>query len=165
MSEIATTTPPNKEYVPKEHRVSVACHGCFNERFYTYDTRSHETCCPKCGLLQGSISVPLDQLDIKVGATVFAVTTVDSKKQGKTGSKRTLGIFTDMEKAMKPLDGNWGDIHEGNFDLAVVEETPVDGIYPLPTSEHWFRWNDVTGRYEPCEKPEEFENAIGWGIG
>lgn len=51
------------ESVPEEFRVRVAC-GC-GARLHTYDTRSHNECCPDCGADMERVSVPLDYFNVE----------------------------------------------------------------------------------------------------
>lgn len=51
---------PDRGPVPEDMRVTVAC-SC-GAALYTYDTRSHETCCRSCGTLTGEVATPIRQV-------------------------------------------------------------------------------------------------------
>ena len=75
---------------------------------------------------------------------------------------RCVGAFASMTDAEEVVLSNHFDIHEGNYDLAVIEHIGF-GLYPEVLEDKWYRW--VGGGYIECEKPEKFSYATNFGIG
>jgi hypothetical protein len=106
---------------------------------------------------------------------IYTVTTVRSPKLIKQGGldridwghyrKRTVGWFSNTQRAIDAVLENAMDIaEEGYYDLVVIEESE-EGIYMHPTEdeEWWYKWKN--NRYEKTEKPEIFKNVVGFGMG
>ena len=70
-------------------------------------------------------------------------------------SVRRCGFFIDRETAFKAVRENWGDIHNGKYDVAWIE-----CIHPYilawSTECVWFRWDDEKNGYYESKAPEEF---------
>jgi len=84
-------------------------------------------------------------------------------------SSRCFGYFKKLEDAIKSVKCNNTDINEmGYYPLAVIEYKE-EGFYPIGATYSdkdgyitlferlWFKYNDVSGEYEPIEEPEEFK--------
>lgn len=85
---------------------------------------------------------------------------------------RTWGWFTDFKTAEESVLENWGDIFEGEFTYAVIEEVPEGTVTNCPTEEYWYKWEGpwpITdkgkiGRYKPAKKPKQYEHVVSfWG--
>lgn len=78
--------------------------------------------------------------------------------------RRTWGWFTDLKIAKKAVEENWGDIFEGLYWMAVIEETPEGIVTNLPTKEYWFKWKGTweNGSYKPIKKPKECKDIVGF---
>jgi hypothetical protein len=91
----------------------------------------------------------------------FTVTTLVD-----VGNTRTPAIFTSFDDAKFVVEGNDLDIAEREYIYAVIEEIE-EGLYPMSHSQHWYKWEGdwETGKYVPCEKPEQYKRVVAWGIG
>lgn len=70
-------------------------------------------------------------------------------------SVHRCGFFTDRETAFNAVRENWGDIHNGKYDVAWIEcITPY--ILAWSTERVWFRWYEGKGEYCESEAPEAF---------
>ncbi len=98
---------------------------------------------------------------------IYAVTTIELSKtyQGHK-DRRLVAWYSNLEKAIECVKNNWGDIYEGSYEWAVIEETD-EGLYPHIFTEHWFRWKGThkTGCYKKARKPYRTKGICNWGIG
>lgn len=68
---------------------------------------------------------------------------------------RRCGFFIDRETALKAVRENWGDIHNGKYDIAWIEcITPY--ILAWSIERVWFKWDYELGGYCEAEAPEAF---------
>lgn len=78
-------------------------------------------------------------------------------------SKRTVGWFPTLSRAIKVIEDNEGDIYEaGHYKYCVIEGVP-SGLYPFKSWEKWFKW--ANGCYTPIKKPEKLGDMYSFGIG
>ena len=104
--------------------------------------------------------------------TIFVVTTVELRSNAPVRDApmardtRTVGFYFDNADALACIENNWGDIHEGMYNYAIIEET-VEGLYPDVHMFQWFEWvgDNEEGNYIPCCIPHGQENIRGYGIG
>jgi hypothetical protein len=98
--------------------------------------------------------------------SVFFVTTIDLnlKNNLPINDRRTVGWFQSFKLADICVTRNYGDIWEGNYNYAVIEELEW-GLYPHPLSEQWYKFNKEKQEYEKTEKPEQFKNIVNFSIG
>ena len=81
-------------------------------------------------------------------------------------SSRTWGWFPNLKEAQQAVDGNYGDMYEGEFSTLVIEEVP-DGVMGIPKNEWWYEWEGTweEGKYILSKKPEDYENVVSfWEI-
>lgn len=93
----------------------------------------------------------------------YVVTTLYSDKN-KIPRTRNVAILKEEIDAIDVVVGNYGDIHETNYDYALIEQLQP-GLYPNVLKESWFKWNDEKERYIGCERPREFAHIINFTIG
>lgn len=84
--------------------------------------------------------------------------------------QRTWMWWSELETAQKAVKENWSDLYEGEYEYVVIEKYPEGhscGIAALDgQTEWWYKWEGTwdDGHYESIEKPEMFENTIGFGM-
>lgn len=83
-------------------------------------------------------------------------------------SGRTWGWFISFREAEKSVLENWGDIYEGEYSTALIEEVPEGSVINLPTREYWYQWEgtEENGEYVRSFEavPEEYNNVVSyWG--
>ena len=70
---------------------------------------------------------------------------------------RRCGFFHNRETAFRAVRENWGDVHRGDYDVALIERiTP--GIIAWSLERAWFRWDNNSGKYCEAEAPEAFSD-------
>ena len=89
-----------------------------------------------------------------------------SKNQRKYFSlirKRTWGWLSSLKEAKKCIRENWGDLYEGEYSYAVIEEV-AEGILIMPGREWWYQWEGTweKGKYKQGKKPKEYEGVCGF---
>jgi hypothetical protein len=79
---------------------------------------------------------------------------------------RCVGVFTKLDIAQSIIEHNDCDIHETNYEYAVIEEKETDTLYPSG-KQYWYQWSgdNETGKYVPVDCPEKYKNIAGFGIG
>jgi hypothetical protein len=87
------------EIVPKTFRVKVM-HDC-GALLHTYDTRSHEDCCPDCGEKLRSMSVPLSYLE-----RGWFRRLIDSFQRVAKPMPKTAG-YQPLVKELREAEGEW----------------------------------------------------------
>jgi hypothetical protein len=93
---------------------------------------------------------------------IYTVTTI---RHALAAGNRSVGFFHTFEEAEQVLKENIMDINEcGYYKYAVIEIVPP-GIYTYPREELWYKWNHEKDSYEPCPKPERFQQVVGWSLG
>jgi hypothetical protein len=91
--------------------------------------------------------------------TVWTVTTVRRNR-----NTRTVAVCDSLRNAEELVLANAGDIYEeGYYPFAVVEEIDTNYVYPNIPSEQWYQWKDEG--YAKCDKPQDWQNIVSWGIG
>lgn len=70
--------------------------------------------------------------------------------------------WSNKEDAIRCVDINDGDIHEGYYEYVVIEDYD-EGPLSLPTEEIWYCWDRQYNKYIPCHSPDEEVNC--WAIG
>jgi hypothetical protein len=88
--------------------------------------------------------------------TIFTVTTVHYHGAGYGVSPRTVGWFSTLAEAQDCVRENRGDIYEGVYTYAVIEELPA-GLYPIPIGQDWFAWSGEG--YQPSDAPPQGDYA------
>ena len=94
---------------------------------------------------------------------IYTVTTL---RGALAAGKRTVGYYEKFEEAEDVVLNNICDIcEEGYYHFAVIEEVEP-GIYMVPRTEIWYKWNREKGQYENIiEKPDRFKQIAGWSMG
>jgi hypothetical protein len=92
------------------------------------------------------------------------ITTLQVDKEGTILDSRCVGYYDEMEQAMWAVRNNAGDIHETNFNWAVIEHFG-GGIYPQASCELWYQWFAKERGYMLSAKPKFFERVVNFGIG
>lgn len=85
--------------------------------------------------------------------TIYTITLVYSADEKRTTGQdgiRCVGYHTDLEKAIKVVKSNEGDMHECRYDHVVIEEMP-EGVWRQATKELWFVWKK--NKWAECKKP------------
>lgn len=88
----------------------------------------------------------------------------------ETGRCRTVGFYTDLEKAKKCVEEDWGAFNEAGYYNYIIIERVVEGLYNLngldlndeSVGEHWYRYEN---KWIPCQKPKMLFGTIGFGLG
>jgi uncharacterized protein involved in copper resistance len=88
----------------------------------------------------------------------------DSKDPRLVRFWRTPGWTKNRFDAERIVLDNIGDIHEGRYQYAVIEELP-EGLYPFSINEWWYYWNTKKDRYVLINKPEEMKMFKNFSIG
>ena len=78
---------------------------------------------------------------------------------------RCWGYVAAFEEAEQAVLHNDFDIHECNYQWAVIEEHYM-GSYAMTTRNMvWYHWNNEKEQYEKADEPNFAHNIFGWGIG
>lgn len=92
-------------------------------------------------------------------------TILASKGKNKGYEERTVGWFETLSEAEDCVKTNCGDIHEGNFDYAVIEEVGP-GIYSgAHAKKSWYEWVPELKGYKSIKEPPQWFNIYAIGIG
>jgi hypothetical protein len=98
---------------------------------------------------------------------IYTVTTLAGGQA--YGGTRTVAACSSFEKADELIRGNYGDIFEHSYQLAVIEAVPLDSLYggSFESETYWYAWFGLasTGGYVPILTPTEYADAHGFGIG
>lgn len=90
---------------------------------------------------------------------------MSSKGKDRGYDARTVGWFENFEDANTNVKLNCGDIHEGKFCYALIEEV-AEGIYSAAyANKTWYEWHDVFREYQRIEEPPQWHNIYAIGIG
>jgi len=77
--------------------------------------------------------------------------------------ERTWGWYSSLKNAQKCIEENWGDIFEGSYDYALIEEIPEGVLFggAIP-KEWWFKWKGTCkkGKYILSKKPKEYDTVV-----
>jgi hypothetical protein len=93
---------------------------------------------------------------------IYTITTI---RASLMGGSRSPGFYHELEEAKSTLVNNDLDINEmGYYPYAVIEMVNP-GLYTVPRTELWYKWNHEKDSYEPCEKPERFKKTCAWSLG
>ena len=94
---------------------------------------------------------------------IYTVTTV---RGALAAGSRAVGYYETFEEAEDVVINNILDIcEEGYYHYAVIEEVEP-GIYTIPRTEIWYRWDREKGQYINLpEKPERFKQVAAWSLG
>ena len=91
--------------------------------------------------------------------------TVTTHRIALGAGSRCVGFYHEFQIAEDALINNDLDINEmGYYPYGIIEEV-YPGFYTCPRKEYWYKWNVETNKYEKCEKPERFKQAMGWSMG
>ena len=92
---------------------------------------------------------------------MYFITTVDSKD----GDTRCVGYYSTFETAEEAVLDNACDIRETCYDYVVIENIE-EGLYQYDQNPIWYKWDDLNEEYKRIEeKPKQYKNQIGFGIG
>lgn len=72
-------------------------------------------------------------------------------------SKCLVGFFTDINEAHWAIKTNACDIHETCYEYAVIE-IMNEGLYSTECDRWFYKWSNVTERYEAIKTPEMFQH-------
>lgn len=84
---------------------------------------------------------------------------------------RLVGWYSDLETAQKCVDEDWAGFYEAGWYNYVVIERMVEGLYNLSglcldrQTEWWYRYDNNTGKWVPCDKPECLKGVVNFGLG
>jgi hypothetical protein len=93
---------------------------------------------------------------------IFTITTVRHALQA---GNRAVGYYTTFEEADEIVRENVMDINESGYYFYAVIEELMPGIYMYPRKELWYKWSRDKEAYEACDKPERFQQVVGWSLG
>ena len=94
---------------------------------------------------------------------IYTITTlVYLPKNNRNFTSRCWGYFPTLDEA---IDNVSGDLAESLYNYLIISER-LPGMGPsLVQNEMWYTYNEKSGNFDPCEKPEELRSIIGFGIG
>lgn len=98
---------------------------------------------------------------------MYFVTTIGKFRKTDDGYDdiRCVGYFKLFNQAEFAILNNCGDIHETNYQYAVIENFGP-GLYPLDLEENWwYEWNKDKEEYVRINKPEIFKGFVNFAIG
>lgn len=79
------------------------------------------------------------------------VITVIKEQDNMIVDHRTVGIFTNLNRAEASIKNNHMDIWEAYYNYACVETINSDEIYSLPEEQKFFKFNIDKMMYESCD--------------
>ena len=125
-------TPECNEYFPQNFSVALGTVGDENSKF-------------------------IEQLPATVDETTPCYFIMAMSSDDREGERvRRCGFFIDRETAFKAVHENWGDVHNGKYDIAWIEcITPY--IMAWSVERVWFRWDETKGIYCESETPESID--------
>lgn len=91
---------------------------------------------------------------------IFLVATYENLDDLRSG--RTVGYFTTKKKAAACVKHNLGDIYEGCYKYAVIEQVKP-GLYQYDMNPTFFEWKN--GGYVKIKRPQKWEGICGFTIG
>jgi hypothetical protein len=104
---------------------------------------------------------------------MYFITSMTHGPIDKNWRTRTHGYFDNLERAIKAVEINEGGLDECLYDFVVIEPIPP-GIYGFLDNDIdkdetiWYKWihpKNEHGRWEKCERPEEFRHCCNFSIG
>lgn len=95
---------------------------------------------------------------------IYVITMMNSRKLFDNFHRRVVGFCHEKENAEMIVLGNYSEIYENEYDLAVIEETKP-GEYSRSVVRWFYKYDQSSEKYFPCEEPEEFYHVISIGIG
>ena len=84
---------------------------------------------------------------------IFVITTFEKCCQLTLGSRRSPCFKYSMEEAEEIVKANIGDIWEGCYDYACIEEIE-EGLYPIGIERKFYKYNRDINQYEEIPEPE-----------
>jgi hypothetical protein len=93
--------------------------------------------------------------------TIFTLTVVNVVPEKSGGC---IAWYASRDNALDAIESNLGDIHEGYFNYAVIEEVE-EGQGCIAKVVAWFHWDKDYSKWMECERPKEFDGVCNWGIG
>lgn len=95
--------------------------------------------------------------------------TSDGRKSGfpEFGDSRVVGYYFDFDDAVNAVLENWGDIHEGCYNYAVVEKVEAGLYRPAASDDRLvFKWDHAHDTYyQMLEEPKVLRHVCGISIG
>lgn len=81
---------------------------------------------------------------------------------------RSWGWYATLAEAEDALAHNVTDMHEGLYDIAVLERVPA-GVLAFAQQESWWRFdpaaNAGAGGYTRAERPDDLDNVLNFALG
>ena len=77
---------------------------------------------------------------------------------------RCMGFFFDLDSAIQAVSHNDFDIHEEEYDYAVIEKFP-QGLYPNGQVVGYYKFDEDHGEYIPCDTPKGFDCISNFALG
>lgn len=79
---------------------------------------------------------------------------------------RCWGWYRRLKDAVKAIEGNHTDLHEGDNQYALIEKVP-HGVVPMSEKVQWYIWvgDPDKGAYVECDEPEWSRSICNWSIG
>jgi hypothetical protein len=95
---------------------------------------------------------------------VIYVVTVLREHHDKVWESRSMGWYSDQNKAIDAVERNVGSIEECLYNWCVIEEFR-EGMMAV-ASDHpvWFRWTP-DNKWESTATPEWSKGTVNWGLG
>lgn len=102
-----------------------------------------------------------EKLNINTSKLDLRINTNASELELGFGDIRTVGWYKDLSVAEKTVESNAGDIYEGCYEWAIIEEVP-EGLYPYSATNvrKLYSFNSKTGKYEQAS--EELTTIVSW---
>jgi hypothetical protein len=103
---------------------------------------------------------------------VYSLTLLDLVGDPILGNRRTVAIFTNLERAKWIVKNNLNNLTDDNFyQYAVIEKTELNTVRPQlkveNTEKYWFKYNTVLEEFEPLTiiPSGNIFKLSGFGIG
>lgn len=88
--------------------------------------------------------------------SIFLIETYDKieeeEKYPDFGASRAPGFYYTFEDAEETVINNYGDIYEFCYNYASIHEIKP-GLYPHYEMRKFYKYNELTEKYEPIEEP------------
>ena len=102
---------------------------------------------------------------------IYFMTVLKFTPLGEITRSRCMGFYFSLETAKDCIVQNGCDLFEDNYYDTGVVEGYVEGVYPHPNEEWWFKadYSNMRTKFDPTvteiEKPEVFKHAVGFALG
>lgn len=88
----------------------------------------------------------------------------DRTREVEHRDSRSWGWYATLAEAEAALKMNYADMHEGIYDIAVIERYEP-GILPVAAAQSWWRFEPRIKGYEPAERPADLETVVNFALG